>query len=81
MEGELPNQLKTHYLELIITYNNINCSVVYQNLRKAWRRWVMIVQVLAKRGATVRPRGIMYKAVTQLVILYVSESWVVMGRC
>ena len=39
----------------------------------------MIVRVLAKMVATVRARGMMYKAVTQLVLLYVSEIWVVTG--
>ena len=37
------------------------------------------MKVLEKRGATVRARGMMYKAVAKLVILYGSESWVVTG--
>ena len=39
----------------------------------------MIPKVLAKMGATVWSRGMMYKAVAWSVILYDSESWVVMG--
>ena len=38
----------------------------------------MITRVLAKTGATVRACGMMYKAVDQSLILYDSESWVVM---
>ena len=39
----------------------------------------MIVRVFGKTVATVRARGMMYKAVAKLVILYGSESWVVTG--
>ena len=39
----------------------------------------MVARVLDKTGATVRARGIMYKAVYQSVLLYGSDSWVVMG--
>ena len=40
----------------------------------------MIVRVLKKTGATVRAHGMMYKAVSQSVLLYGSEIWVVMGE-
>ena len=52
---------------------------MYQNLRKARRRWGVIVRVLVKTGATLRYRGMMYKSVTQSVLTYGSESWVVKG--
>ena len=39
----------------------------------------MIARVLANTGATVRSRGMVFKAVAQLVLLYSSESWVVTG--
>ena len=35
----------------------------------------MIVGVMVKTGATVQARGVMYKAVEQSVLLYISESW------
>ena len=53
---------------------------MYQNLRKEQRRWRMIARVLAKTGEIVRSRGMMYKAVSQSVILYISDSWVFMGE-
>ena len=37
----------------------------------------MVARVLERTVATVRERGAMYKAVVQLVILYVSKIWVV----
>ena len=39
----------------------------------------MIARVLERTGATVQARGAMYKAVSQSVLLYVRESWLVTG--
>ena len=39
----------------------------------------MITRVLEKTGATVKARGMMYKAMTQLVLLYGSYIWVTTG--
>ena len=46
-----------------IAYNNSDWAAVYQNLRKERRWWGVIAQVMEKTGATVRDRGMMYKAV------------------
>ena len=73
----LPPSEAFPYLRRKIAYNNSNWEAVYLNMRKAWRRWGMVVRVLEKTGATVRTRGAMYKAVVQSVLLYVSKSWVV----
>ena len=40
----------------------------------------MIARVLAKTGAMVRDRGMIYKAVAQSVLMYGSLSWVVTGE-
>ena len=40
----------------------------------------MIARLLTNTGETVRERGIIYKAVAQSVLLYRSESWLVMGE-
>ena len=37
----------------------------------------MVARVLERKGATVQDRVSIYKAVAQLVLLYVSEIWVV----
>ena len=62
------------YLRRTITYHNSNWQLVYQNLDKSRRQGGVIVRVLAKTGAMVRACGMVYKVVTQLVLLYVSES-------
>ena len=67
------------YLGRTIAYKNSNWTEVHQNLRKLRRWWGMIARALAKTGATVRSRGMMYKAVAHSVLLYVGESWVVVG--
>ena len=61
----------------MIAFNNSNCEVVYKNLRKYMRRWVMAARVLERMGTTVRVRVEMYRAVAQLVLFYSSKIWVV----
>ena len=70
----LPPSEALPYLGRKIFYNNSDWAAVYQNLRKAWRRWEMVVRVLENIGATSQARGEMYKAVEQLVLLYDRES-------
>ena len=70
----LPPSEALTYLGRKIFYNNSDWAAVYQNLRKAWRRWEMVVRVLENIGATSQARGEMYKAVEQLVLLYDRES-------
>ena len=36
------------YLNLTVTYTNRNWAALYQNLRKAWRRWGMVTKVTTK---------------------------------
>ena len=67
------------YLGRMVAYNNSDWEDLYHNLRKAWRRWEMARKVMLKTGATVRARGIMYKAVVQSMLLHRSESWMVTG--
>ena len=63
-----------------ITFKNSDWATVYLNMRKSLRQWGMIARVLERTGTTMRARGVMYKAVVQLVILYGSNSWEVTGE-
>ena len=76
----LPPSEEFPYLGWRIEYNNSDWVAVYLNLRKAQRRWGIIVRFLERTGAMVQARGEMYKAVAQSVLLYRSESWVVNGE-
>ena len=55
-------------------YNNSNWSALYQNMRKARRRCVMVGKVVTKMGKRVRSRGIMYKTALKLVLLNRKKS-------
>ena len=48
-------------------------------MRKDWRLWGVISKVLTKTRATVQAHGMLYKSVTQMVLLYRSDGCVVMG--
>ena len=76
----LPPSEAFPYLGWTITYNNTNCLAVYQNLRKSRRRWGMITGLLANTGSTVPAQGMVYKEVAHSLLLYGSESWVMMGE-
>ena len=39
----------------------------------------MVSKVLAKTGSTVQARGMLYEAVSQTLLIYISGSWVVTG--
>ena len=61
------------YIVQTIVYDNSDWAVVYQNMRKEWRKWVIIVWVLARIRSMVRGLGMMYKAMTQSVLPCGSE--------
>ena len=65
------------YLGRKITYNNINCEDLYQNLGKARMWWDMVSRLPEKKGATERAREILYKAVVQTALIYGTGSWVI----
>ena len=68
------------YLRRTIVYNSIYWAALYLKLQKARRQWGVIARVLERTGSTAHVRGSMYKAVAQLVLLYVRDSWVVIGE-
>ena len=76
---DLPTSEAFPYLLRKIANNNSDWLAIYQNLRKAQRRWGIVAKVPENAGETVLYQGSMYKAVAQSVILYGRESWVVMG--
>ncbi len=65
------------YLGRVIAMNNSDWPALFHNLKKARQRWAMVSKVLDKQGASMRCRGLFYKAVVQSVLLYGCETWVV----
>ena len=57
------------YLGRTVAYKNSNWVALYQNLQKVQWRWEIVGKVVTMIEATVRARGIMYKAIVQLVLL------------
>ena len=53
--------------------------MVYQNLRKYWRRRGMVARMMERTIEMVRDQGAMYTIVAQSVILYRSKIWVMTG--
>ena len=52
---------------------------MYHNLRKTRQHWGVILKVRTNTGSIVWSRGMLYKTVSQTVILYGSDSWLVTG--
>jgi hypothetical protein len=63
------------YLGRIIAYNNSDWATLYCNLKKAQKRWAMVVRILDKEGASPRAKGFFYKTIVQAVLLYSCETW------
>ena len=53
---------------------------VKQNLQRARGKWRQMVKILGRQGADRRTVGIFYVAVVQLVLLFGSETWILIPR-
>ena len=51
------------YMGHTVAYNIINWAVLYKNLKKDRRMWVIVEKVMTKAGSAVRAHGMFYKAV------------------
>ena len=67
------------YLLQTVGYNNSDRADLYQNIRKARRRWGVVAKVVTKTGAMVQVWALFYKAFVQTVLLYGSDRWLVTG--
>ena len=48
------------YIGFKVAYNNRDLVALYQNIRKAWQQWWMVVKVFKKAGATAQTQGVFY---------------------
>jgi len=66
-----------NYLGRILSQGNTDWPTTYKNLKKARAKWTLISRPLIKTGVSERTVGLFTKAITQSVLLYGSETWVV----
>ena len=64
----------------MLDFNKSDWATMCRNMRKAQRRWGMVVKVMTKTGETVRPWTMMYKVVVHTVLMYRIDSWVVLDE-
>ena len=67
------------YLGRTVTFNKSDWGSPYQNFHIARCWWEVVAKLLTSTGVTVCVGEMLYKAVLQMVLIYVRESWVVMG--
>ena len=65
------------YLGRILSELDDDFTDVVCNFRPARKKWVCLTWVLGIEGADARTTGMFYIAVVQVVLLYVSKTWVV----
>ena len=64
------------YLRRVLTDTDDDWPAVAGNIRKAQARWGLLARVLGREGADPKVSHSFYTAVTQQVLLFGAESWV-----
>ena len=75
---ELRTVEQFQYLGRILPFGDNNAPAVRCNLKKAWDQWAKISKVLVKECVPHVVAGMFYYAVVATVLLYRSESWVLL---
>ena len=68
------------YLRRVLTNTDYDWPAVAGNIRKAWASWGRLVRILGREGADLKVTRSFYTAVTQQVLLFGAESWVITKR-
>ena len=68
--------LEFRYLGRLLTATDDDWPAVAGNIRKAWVSWGRLARVLGREGADPKVSRIFYTAVTQQVLLFRAETWV-----
>ena len=76
----LENVSTFKYLGRVITAGNDNWPAVAGNLLKARKSWGRLLRILSREGAGKRVSGKFFKAVVQVVLLFLAETWVLTPR-
>ena len=76
----IKNVTEFKYLGRVLTVGDDDCLEVVGNLGKAWRSWGWLAKVLGREGADPKVSSSFYTAVTQAVLLFGAETWVLTPR-
>ena len=76
----IKNVTEFMYLGRVLTEKYDNCPAVVGNLGKVRRSWGRLSGILVREGADPTASRAFYTAVTQAVLLFGSETWVLMPR-
>ena len=68
--------LEFRYLGRILTATDDDWLAVARNIQKAWVSWGRLARVLGREGADLKVSRSFYTAVTQQVLLFGTEMWV-----
>ena len=68
------------YLGRVLTNTDDDWPAVASNIRKASASWGRLARILGREGADLNVTRSFYTAVTQQVLLFGSESWVLTKR-
>ena len=69
-----------NYLGRVLTNTDDDWPAVAGNIRKAWASWGRLARILGREGADLEVTSSFYTAVTQQVLLFGEESWVLTKR-
>ena len=72
----IQNFLAFRYLGRVFTARDDDWLVVVGNLGKAWKSWGQLSRILIREGVDPKVSGNFYKAVSQAVLLFGAETWV-----
>ena len=75
-EEPLKNVTKFRYLGQVLTEGDNDWLAVVGNLGKAQKSWGRLSWILSREGADPKVSGSFYKAMTQAVLLFGAETWV-----
>ena len=68
------------YLGRVLTVVDYDCIAVVDNSGKARKSWGHLSRILIREGADPKVSGHFYKAVSQAVLLFRLEPWVLTSR-
>ena len=76
----IKNVTEFKYLGIVLTAGDNNWLAVVLNLGKAQRSWGRLDRVIGREGADIKVSRSFYTVVTQAVLIFGAETWVLTPR-